>query len=334
VSSCTQRTAERVNGVVPKVSVVIPAFNVARYIEPCLASVRAQTLSDWECIVVDDGSTDGTIERIRGINDPRIRFIAQSRAGVSSARNAGLAVARGAYLLFLDGDDLLHADALQRLSTCLDAHARAVAAYGTVWAIYEDGRPYPQKALHRRRFHSGDLLARMVGGDTLLLVGSTMARTAVARELGGFRTDLRLAEDWEFWCRLAAAGDFRFIGTHPEVSYVRVRAGSSSQLLSPSWENHLATLQAVASNPILVSRFNAGQWRRLMRQAVASHLWEAGRVNFTARRFAAARRLMLRSLVQDINAKRLALFAIAQASQLLGLSLVPRLRFLDEAARE
>jgi glycosyltransferase involved in cell wall biosynthesis len=316
---------------VPKISVVVPTFNLACYAGDCLASVRAQTLSDWECIVVDDGSTDGTPERIRQDADPRVRLIAQSNMGVSTARNVGLANATGTYLLFLDGDDLLHPEALSRLSTHLDAHPQAVAAYGTAWAIFEDGSSYPQKPLHRRSFQSGNLLERVIR-ENFLLVGMIMLRTSTARELGGFNTHLRLSEDWDFWCRLAAQGDFRFIGTQPEVSYVRVRTGSSSRLLSSTWENHLPTVEAVISNPVLASRFKDAEWRRLARQVVASHLWEAGRVNFTARRYAKARRLMLRSLTKHITAKRLALFAIAQASELLGVSLVPRLRFLDEDA--
>jgi glycosyltransferase involved in cell wall biosynthesis len=316
----------------PKVSVVVPAFNVAPYIEQCLASVRAQTLADWECIVVDDGSSDGTPERVRRVADSRIRLIVQPNQGVSAARNAGLAAASGTYLLFLDGDDLLHPAALTRLASELDAHARAVAAYGTVWTIFEDGRPYPQKPLRRRDFRSGDLLERMLRGQTFLLMGSTLVRTAEARELGGFRTDLRLSEDWEFWCRMAARGAFRFAGAEPEVCYVRVRTRSSSRILSPAWENHLPTLQAVIANPAFASRFGRSRWRRLSRQVLAFHLWEAGRVNFTERRYAEARRLMLRSLAKDVTAKRLALFAIAQLSQLLGASLVPRLRFADEDA--
>lgn len=319
----------------PKVSVVVPTFNVARYVGECLASVRAQTLANWECIVVDDGSSDGTRERIRESADPRIRLIGQSNKGVSAARNVGLANATGSYLLFLDGDDLLHPEALSRLATQLDAYPDAVAAYGTMWAIFEDGSSYPQKPLHRRKrkFQSGDLLERMMRGENVPLIGATMVRTETARELGGFRTDLRLSEDWEFWCRLAARGEFRFIGTQPEVSYLRIRTRSSSKLLAPTWENHLPTIQAVISNPALASRFKEAEWRRLTRQVIAFHLWEAGRVNFTARRYAEARRLMLRSLTKDITLQRLALFAIAQASELLGVSLAPRLRFLDEDAR-
>jgi glycosyltransferase involved in cell wall biosynthesis len=317
---------------VPKVSVLVPTFNVARYVGECLASVRAQKMSDWECIVVDDGSTDGTPERIRENADPRIKLIIQSNKGVSAARNLGLANATGQYLLFLDGDDRLHPEALSRLSARLDSQPQAVAAYGTVWTIFEDGSPYPQKPLHRRQFPSGNLLKRMMRGETFLLMGCALVRGTDARELGGFKTDLRLSEDWEFWCRMAARGPFVFVGTAPEVSYVRVRALSASRLLSPSWENHVPTIEAVLTNPVLASKFEHTEWRRLTREVLAFHLWEAGRVNFTARRYGEARRLMLRSFTKAITAKRLVLFAIAQASQLLGVSLVPRLRFLDEDA--
>jgi hypothetical protein len=318
-----------------KISVVVPAYNVARYVGACLESLRTQTFAEWECIVVDDGSTDGTAARVLEHADARVRLIAQANRGVSSARNAGLDLARGDYVLFLDGDDLLHPDALRRLAAWLDAHPRAVAAYGTTWSVFEDGSPYPQKALARRErgFRTGDVLERMLGGENLLPVGTTLARTAEARATGGFRPDLRLSEDWEFWCRLAARGELGFVGAVPEVAYLRVRAGSSSQLLSADWQNHLPALQAVLSNRALAARFGAAKWRRLTRRMEAFHRWEAGRVNFTARRFAEARRLMLRSLAAHATGKRLALFALAQASQILGTALVPRLRFIDQDAR-
>jgi glycosyltransferase involved in cell wall biosynthesis len=316
----------------PKVSVVVPAYNVARYIGACLDSVCAQTLADWECIVVDDGSSDGTAQRVREKTDARIRLITQPNKGVSTARNLGLQAAAGRYVHFLDGDDLLHVEALGRLSSHLDAHPQVAAAYGTAWAIFEDGRSYPQKPLQRRRFRSGSLLAHMLRGENLLQMGTTMIRTGLARELAGFRTDLRLAEDWEFWYRVAAVGEFEFVAARPEILYCRMRVSSTSRLLSGTWENHRPALQAMISNPVVASRFKDAEWRRLTRQLLAFLLWECGRMNFTARRHAVARRLMLRSLAQHVTAKRLALFAIAQASELLNVSLVPRLRFLDEDA--
>lgn len=317
----------------PRVSVVVPAFNVAPYIGECIASVQAQSRPDWECIVVDDGSRDGTGEHVRGNTDPRIRLVTQANQGVSTARNTGLAEARGTYVLFLDGDDFLHPKALERLCAELDGRPEAVAAFGTVWVIFEDGRPYPQKPLHRRRYPSGNVLRQLLSGESFLLMGSVLARTRSARRLGGFRVDLRLSEDWEFWCRMAACGEFRFLGTTPEVSYVRVRRSSSSRQLSGRWENHLPTLEAVRANRFLASRFTDAEWRRLADEIVSWHLWEAGRVNFTERHYDEARRLMLRALATKATWKRLALFGLAQASQIAGVGLVPRLRFVDQDAR-
>jgi GT2 family glycosyltransferase len=295
--------------------------------------VRAQTFGEWECIVINDGSTDATAERVREFADSRIRLIDQPNKGVSAARNAGLAEARGSYVLFLDGDDLLHREALARLSACLDQNPRALAAYGSVWAIFEDGTSYPQKPLHRRRFASGDLLESLMRWETFLSVACALIRVDGVRKIGGFNERLRLSEDWEFWCRLAACGPIQFVGAVPEASYVRLRTWSASRQLSPSWDNHLPAIQALSSNRALAAKFGETRWRRLTRQMLASQLWEAGRMNFISRRYAEARRLMLRSFANAVTPKRIALFVIAQASQVLGVSLVPRLRFLDEDAR-
>jgi len=313
--------------------VVVPAFNVARYIGDCLASVCAQTLSAWECIVVDDGSADATAERVRENADRRIRLVSQPNRGVSAARNAGLARARGRYVLFLDGDDMLHPEALARLSACLDGEAETLAAYGSIWAIFEDGSPYPQKPLHRRRSPSGDLLQPLMRWEVFLSTSCTLMRTESARAAGGFDERLRLSEDLEFFCRVSARGKVRFIGAVPEVSRVRLRTWSASRQLSPDWRNHVPAIRVLSANSVLAARVGNVQWQRLTRQLLASHLWEAGRMNFIARRYGEARRLMLLSFAEAITPKRLALFVIAQASQLLGVSLVPRLRFLDEDAR-
>src|SRR5690606_27998884 len=85
---CRQTEAAGIaGGRVPKISVVVPTFNVERFVSECLASVTMQSLADWECIVVDDGSTDGTRERIRKRSDARIQLVLQSNKGVSAARN-------------------------------------------------------------------------------------------------------------------------------------------------------------------------------------------------------------------------------------------------------
>ena len=211
------------------ITVVVPAYNVAEFILPCLASVVAQTHSNWHCVVVDDGSGDDTAARVRSVDDNRITLLRQANAGVSAARNRGLAHARGDHVMFLDGDDVLHDRALARLAAVLANRPRAVAAYGTFLKILPDGTPYPgQKPLARHRYADGDVLETMLRGNFLANGGHVLIRTTAARSIGGFDTAIRLSEDWEFWCRLAACGEFAFAGNEPEIFSLRMSIASAS----------------------------------------------------------------------------------------------------------
>jgi glycosyltransferase involved in cell wall biosynthesis len=96
-----------------RVSIIMPCYNAARFIDEAIASVLAQTEASWELIVIDDGSTDGSADIVRRFADPRIRLITQANAGVSAARNAGLAASVGEFVAFLDADDRMRPDRLQ-----------------------------------------------------------------------------------------------------------------------------------------------------------------------------------------------------------------------------
>ena len=106
--------------VTPKVTVVIAAYNAERFVRKTLDSVFAQSLDNIEVVIVDDGSTDGTPNIIRSYLDPRLTVLRQKNSGVSAARNAGLAIARAPYIFFLDADDVLLPDALEKMAQALD----------------------------------------------------------------------------------------------------------------------------------------------------------------------------------------------------------------------
>ncbi|MCD8120743.1 MAG: glycosyltransferase [Clostridiales bacterium] len=108
----------------PKVSVIIPVYNVKDYLRQCLDSVCAQTLTDIEILCVDDGSTDGSAEIIREYagEDSRVRVITQENAGAGAARNHGLREARGEYLSFLDSDDFFEENMLEEAVRCIEAY--------------------------------------------------------------------------------------------------------------------------------------------------------------------------------------------------------------------
>ena len=112
-----------------KVSVVVPAYNVVKYISECLESIKAQTFKDFECIVVNDGSTDNTLSLIEKVTagDDRFRILSQENGGLSHARNEGMKLARGEYLQFIDGDDFVAPDLLER---CVNEIDSIVFPYG------------------------------------------------------------------------------------------------------------------------------------------------------------------------------------------------------------
>ena len=113
----------------PALSVVIPAYNVARFITAAVELALAQTMGDLEVIVVDDGSTDETATLVRCISDPRVVLVNKPNGGLSSARNAGIRVARGRYLGFLDGDDIWFPEKAEKQIAALEAEPGITMTY-------------------------------------------------------------------------------------------------------------------------------------------------------------------------------------------------------------
>ena len=95
----------------PKITVVVPAYNVEQYIEDCLDSISGQTYDDYEVIVVNDGSTDATLSRAESKVDRRVRVVTQLNRGLAGARNTGVRLAKGEFVAFLDSDDRWHPEA-------------------------------------------------------------------------------------------------------------------------------------------------------------------------------------------------------------------------------
>jgi glycosyltransferase involved in cell wall biosynthesis len=133
----------------PAISVIVPVWNVVDHVGPCLASLRAQSFVDFEAIVVDDGSTDGSraVAQAAVAGDPRFRLIAQENRGLSGARNAGLKAAHGAFVAFLDSDDAVAPDWLAELHDAICAHNAAWAACA-IRLVFPDGGSIDHSAIH------------------------------------------------------------------------------------------------------------------------------------------------------------------------------------------
>lgn len=116
----------------PQVSVIVPVYNQERYLEECISSIRRQTLAEWECLIINDGSSDSSGEIARRFSeaDSRIRYFEQENGGVSSARNLGMQRASGRYLCFVDGDDFIDAAFLKHLLDASDRGASDLTVAG------------------------------------------------------------------------------------------------------------------------------------------------------------------------------------------------------------
>lgn len=177
------------------ISVIIPCFNAGPFVGQAIASVLAQTLPAHEIILVDDGSTDDSATVARSFGS-RIRLLQQENGGVSQARNAGIAAATGDHLLFLDADDLLASHALEALAHSIADQPGAVALMGHACFQDDPEQPFEIKLPKARPFFPG-MIASNIG-----MAHSWMFPAQIIRDVGGFRPDLRIFEDWECWCRV------------------------------------------------------------------------------------------------------------------------------------
>jgi glycosyltransferase involved in cell wall biosynthesis len=194
----------------PRVTVVIAAFNAANTISSALKSVLAQTEQRFEVVVVDDGSTDDTATSVASFEDPRVRLVTQRNRGPSAARNTGLRAARGEYISILDADDLWLPQYLEVMTGALEADQNAAFAYTDAWVL-EDGTG----RIRRRSAMSYQRPPTTVPDPRsfyLLLLErnfvytSVTARRSVLEAAGGYDETLGTGEDWDLWLRISAAG--------------------------------------------------------------------------------------------------------------------------------
>ncbi|MES1925521.1 family 2 glycosyl transferase [Salinisphaera sp. T31B1] len=179
---------------------MIPSHNSARYLGCAIESVLAQTLTDLELIVIDDGSSDDTMAVAAAHDDPRIRLVRQeARRGIAATRNHGLALARGDYMASLDADDWAHPQRLARQVAFLDAH-RDHAVVGS-WAAWMDADGQPRPGITRRPTRADDAAAQLIF-KSCLQQPSVTGRTDVLRDIGYDET-FDLSSDYDLWVRLA-----------------------------------------------------------------------------------------------------------------------------------
>ncbi|HVN38640.1 MAG TPA: glycosyltransferase family 2 protein [Myxococcota bacterium] len=208
-------------GAAPRVTVLVPVYNRAPVLRQALESVLAQRFADFELLVIDDGSRDGSLEIARSLRDPRIRIEVQAQnRGIPATRNHGLALARGEYLAMADSDDVSHPRRLALQVPWLDAHPE-VAALGS-FALRTDASGRRVDAPLVRPTAPRELAGRILFASAMKSP-TVVARTAVLRE-HGYREELVLGSDIDLWARVSAR---HALANLPRF-LVRYRAGGVS----------------------------------------------------------------------------------------------------------
>ena len=210
----------------PACSVIMPAYCAEKTLEASVLSVRSQTLSNWELIIVDDGSPDRTADIARSLAqaDPRIRVITQANAGPSTARNTGVRQARADTLAFLDADDLWVPERLDKMISTLASHARAGVVFSRTRFVDSDTLKPGTLTPHKPMLSAADIMAE----NAVCSTSNIVCRRVVFEETGGFADGLNHAEDQDWLLQVALAGRWQILGVNAELFFYRSCEASQS----------------------------------------------------------------------------------------------------------
>ena len=291
----------------PKMSVVMPVYNVEAYVAEAIQSVLAQTFTDFELIVVDDGGEDGSMEIVHSFYDSRIRIVTQANRGLAGARNSGIAAARAPYIALLDSDDRWHPDKLCLHYVHLEADKSIGVSFSGSRMIDQVGnelavamRPKltdirPEDILRRNPIGNGSapVLRRSA------IDAAKFPHPEEAWRDCWFDEDFRQSEDIDLWVRLSAAHGVRFEGIAGELTDYRIIGGALSANIVKQYLSWTAMLdKAMRYAPELVARHGvaarAYQLRYLARRAV-----QLGNADLAADLFGQAVRLEPRMLLAE-----------------------------------
>ena len=207
----------------PTISVIVPAYNAEKTILETITSVLNQTFSDFELIVINDGSTDKTLERLNTLEDSRLKIFSYENGGESVARNRGISQATGDFIAFIDADDLWTPDKLELQLAALQQHPEAGVAYSWAYYMDEDGESLQAEP---PIFVQGNVQVELLVKDFIVSGSNCMVRREAIKSVGEFDPSLPCAADWDYWLRLAARWPFVVVPKH-QILY-RISSNSAS----------------------------------------------------------------------------------------------------------
>lgn len=232
----------------PVFSVVIPVYNVERYIKECIESVLNQTYKNFEIVIVDDGSQDNSIRIARQYLDSRIRIVSQPNRGLAAARNTGINASRGMFIALLDSDDFWHPKKLQEHFHHFSNDRTIGVSYSASLFVDEDSYllgigQFPKT----NNVKAEDIFCRNPIGNgsapvirkSLLQKVGKQVETEDGIRMHYFDETMRQSEDVEFWLRIALTTEFRFVGVARPLTYYRVNSGGLSANLEKQYQSWL-----------------------------------------------------------------------------------------------
>ncbi|WP_299307716.1 glycosyltransferase family A protein [uncultured Croceicoccus sp.] len=297
----------------PRMSVVMPVYNVEAYVEEAIRSVLDQSFTDFELIVVDDGGNDNSLTLVRGFDDPRIRIVSQPNRGLPGARNTGIANARAPYVALLDSDDRWNREKLMLHYIHLEANPDVGVSFSGSRLIDCNGNVLRVAMKPKlNAITARDILCRNPVGNGSAPVIRRSALDAVAfphpTEAGRtcwFDESFRQSEDIELWVRMIARHGIRFDGIAGQLTDYRIIGGALSANVVQqyaSWARMMDALRGTA--PDLVAQFGdtarAYQLRYLARRCVQLGNGTLGH-DFMRRAIRSDRRILVQEPIKSLT---------------------------------
>lgn len=274
-------------------SVIIPLYNKAPYVRKTVESVLGQTFDDYELIIIDNGSNDGSNKIVAGFIDPRIRTVhLEENIGVSNARNKGVSLSTAPYITFLDADDWWEPTFLEEMRGLIERHPDA-SIYGTGYYIVKNGKKRVAPIGVEEGFTEDEINYCAVYAKTLCMpltsITAAMPRS-IFDEMGGFKSHLKLGEDFDLWVRIALRHkavflnkplsnynqdvDVTYRGTHhlrdpKEHMLWNLGYLETEEKINPDYKQLIDNLRTYSLLPYLLTR----QYRSAARQELAKVDW-------------------------------------------------------------
>ena len=250
----------------PRFSVIVPLYNKAPYVRKALESILTQSYKDFECIVVDDGSTDGSLDIVRSldIGDRRLKIISQKNAGVAAARNRGVKESKGEYVCFLDADDWWEPTFLEEMDKLIREYPEA-GLYATNYVYYKPGKTHVALKLNRGYMNYPEAY---VHGEMPVTSITTCMSRKVFDEMGGFPIGIKLGEDFLLWAKTALHYKVAFC-EKPLAYYnndVPASLRATRNLHAPQYHMlfHLDMIEKLINDQLPMTNDQSAAWTQLL----------------------------------------------------------------------